>query len=298
MFALLLVLVSAPHDAAIRNAAAQDIRLATIGYRLARAGIGPADQGLCDGQVSLPGLVIQDITQYAPADHDAARRVLGIGSGPTVVAIVPESAGDRAKLKPGDRIVSVNGEPIDTDVSRTPYARMAQFEAMIEKGLRLGGATINVRRGTGDFGIYLNAEAGCPSWFQVVSRRPINAQADGRYVQIFSGMMDFARNDDELATIAAHELAHNVLGHIALKTPSKQAEYEADRLGVWLMARAGFDVDAVVPFWTRFEKRTNPGIFADGTHPSPKKRLAAVARAVGELKAQRAAGQPLIPVKQ
>ncbi len=295
---MLLALVSAPNDAAVRAAAAQDIRVATIGYRLARAGMGPADQGLCDGQVSLPGLVIQDITQYGTADRDAARRTLGIGDGPTVVAVVPESAGEWGKLQAGDRIVSVNGEPINARVSRTPYARMAQFEAMIEKGLRLGGATINVRRGNGDFGTYLNAEAGCPSWFQVVSRRPINAQADGRYVQIFSGMIDFAANDDELATIMAHELAHNVLRHIVLKTPSKQSEYEADRLGVWLMARAGYDVDAVVPFWTRFEKRTNAGIFASGTHPSPKKRIAAVARAVDEFKGQRTAGQALIPGRQ
>ena len=295
MFALLLALLSAPTDAAVRAAAAQDIRVATIGYRLARAGIGPADQGLCDGQVSLPGLVIQDITQYAPADHDAARRVLGIADGPTIVAVLPDSAGERAKLQPGDRITAVNGEPIDAPVARAPYARMAHFEAMIEKGLQLGGVTINVLRASSDVGIYLSAEAGCPSWFQVVSRRGINAQADGRYVQIFSGMIDFAANDDQLATIMAHELAHNVLRHITLKTRSKQAEYEADRLGVWLMARAGYDVDAVIPFWTRFEKRTNPGIFADGTHPSPKKRIAAVTAAVEELKKQRAAGRPLIP---
>ncbi len=298
MFALLLVLVSAPSDAAVRAAAAQDVRVAAIGYRLARAGIGPAAQGFCDGQVSLPGLVVQDITQYGPADHDAARRALGIGDGPTIVAVIPESAGAWAKLRPGDRIISVNGEAINAGVSRAPYARMAQFEAMMEKGQRLGGATIEFRRGNDDFSTYLNAEAGCPSWFQVVSRRPINAQADGRYVQIFSGMIDFAANDDELATIMAHELAHNILRHIAQQTPSKQAEYEADRLGVWLVARAGYDVDAVVPFWTRFEKRTNAGIFADGSHPSPKKRLAAVAKAVEELKAQRAAGQALIPVKQ
>ena len=295
MFALLLALVSMPDDAAVRAAAAQDVRVATIGYRLARAGAGTADLALCDGLVSLPGLVIQDITQYAAADHDAARRVLGIGDGPTVVAVVPHSAGERAGLLPGDRIISVNGTAIDAPVSRFPYARMAQFEGLIENAIGSERATMNVRRRGSEVRVDMEREAGCPSWFQIVSRRPINAQADGRYVQIFSGMMDFAANDDELATIMAHELAHNVQRHIARKTPSKQAEYEADRLGVWLMARAGYDVDAVVPFWTRFEKRTNAGIFADGTHPSPKKRIAAVAKAVSEVKVQRAAGQALVP---
>jgi beta-barrel assembly-enhancing protease len=297
-FLFLLALSSVPNEAGIRAAAAQDIRVAAIGYRLARGGVGNAQDELCKGHVSLPGLLIQDITQYAEADRAAARHVLGIGDGPTVVAVVPGSAGDQATLRPGDQILSVNGTRISASGTRAPYARMAQFEALVDRGMVAGNATLIVRRAGREVGASLSSEAGCPSWFQVVSRRSINARADGRYVQIDGAMVDFVANDDELATIMAHELAHNVLRHQAEKTPSKWAEYEADRLGVWLMARAGYDVDAVVPFWTRFEKRTNAGIFADGTHPSPKKRIAAVAAAVAELKAQRAAGQPLVPITQ
>jgi beta-barrel assembly-enhancing protease len=295
IIAFLFAVAATPNEAGIRAAAAQDIRVAAVGYRLARGGIGPARDGLCDGRVSLPGMLVQDITQFSDADRDAARRVLGIGNGPTIIAVIPDSAAAWAGLKAGDEVLAVNAQAVNASVHSAPYARMAQFERFIDKGLTLGGATLTVRRAGGNAGAYLTPQGGCASWFQVVSRRSINARADGRYVQIDGAMVDFVTNDDELATIMGHELAHNVLRHIALKTPSKQAEYEADRLGVWLMARAGYDVDAVVPFWTRFEKRTNAGIFADGTHPSPKKRLAAVAAAVAELKAQRAAGKPLLP---
>lgn len=296
MFALLLALVSAPHDAPVRAAAAQDMRVATIGYRLASAGHGPATDGLCEGKVSSAGLILQDITQFAGADRDGARRVLGIGDGPTIVGVVPGSAADKAMLRPGDQILSVDGRTIDAEVGRAPYARMAQVESLIEQGMGRGQTAIVANRRGVEFRAQVTAQSGCPSWFQVVSRRSINARADGRYVQIDSATVDFVANDDELATIMAHELAHNVLRHVARRTPSKKSEYEADRLGVWLMARAGFDVAAVVPFWTRFEKRTNPGIFATGSHPSPRKRIAAVTAAVAELEAQRAAGRPLTPV--
>ena len=169
---------------------------------------------------------------------------------------------------------------------------------MLDAALGHSPADLRISRQGAERSVTLVGDTGCASRVQIIAGGSINAQADGNYVQINSAMLDFAANDDELAVIVGHELAHNILRHIALKTPSKTAEYQADRLGVWLMARAGYDVNAVVPFWTRFEKRTNAGIFADGSHPSTKRRLAAVAAAVAQLKAQRAAGQPLIPITQ
>jgi beta-barrel assembly-enhancing protease len=230
-------------------------------------------------------MVVQDSAQFADQDRQAAKEALQIGDGPTIVAVLPDTGADWAKLKPGDRIVSVNGQKIDANIRRNSYARMAQLEQFLTKPPSLGKWTVDVQRADGSaFSSYLIGELGCASVFQVLPGNRINARADGRYVQIYSGMLDFVRNDDELAAVAAHELAHNILKHQARKTPSKQAEYEADRLSVALVMRAGYSVDAVVPFWTRFEARTNAGIFADGTHPSPKKRIAALVAAVEALK--------------
>jgi beta-barrel assembly-enhancing protease len=155
----------------------------------------------------------------------------------------------------------------------------------------LGGEVLNVqiRRGAVLQSLSFKPDAGCAAVVQIIPGRRINAQADGRYVQINAAMIDFVANDNELAAVIAHELAHNILKHRAKKTPSKQAEYEADRLSIALVARAGFDVGTVVPFWTRFEKRTSPGLFSDGTHPGTKKRLAALNAAVADFEAS----QPL-----
>ena len=74
----------------------------------------------------------------------------------------------------------------------------------------------------------------------------------------------------------------------------RATEIEADRLGVWLMARAGYDIGKVVPFWQRLARRTGD-LLSDGTHPGWRDRLARVADAVAAVRAQQAAHVPLLP---
>jgi hypothetical protein len=283
---------------AVRVLAAQDVRVATIARRLARGGTGEGADRLCIGQVSQPGLVVQDITQYPASQRATARAALGLGDGPTVIGVVPESSAMIAGVKAGDVVLAVDHRTVDASVAKDPYARVQQVEDLIEAGQAKGRAQLTVGRGGDAIRLDYRAEAGCASRVQIVPGRSLNAKADGRYVQVTGGMIDFARGDDELATLIAHEMAHNILEHRRKKTPSKQAEYEADRLGVWLVARAGYDVGAVVPFWTRLGRKTGLGILSDGTHPRWKPRVAAVASAVAEVAAQRASGQVLVPQEQ
>ena len=63
-------------------------------------------------------------------------------------------------------------------------------------------------------------------------------------------MMRFVESDDELAVVIGHELAHRILGGGHASYPKK--EVRADEIGLYLVARAGFD-EAVAPtFWERF----------------------------------------------
>ena len=100
--------------------------------------------------------------------------------------------------------------------------------------------------------------------------RQVNAFANGRYVVMTTAMLDFLRSDDELAVVLGHELSHNILRHPALldeqgvpkkglmrsfgKNASRvwKTEAEADRFGIRLMAAAGYDVQAAIPFWRRY----------------------------------------------
>lgn len=280
----LLFLALSPQQAALRTLADADLRVATAGERLAQAGTA-----FCAGQAtSLGGLVIQDARQYSASTRADARIALGVKDGPTIVGAI----GPNASGLPGRAIVRVSGEAIETGASGA-YAEVGRAETLIEDGFQRGAVTLTLDDGRS---VALPPVPGCRTRFQIVRGGLGRTQADGRYVQLSDAMLAFAANDDELAAVLAHELAHNILGHRVKKTPSKQAEYEADWLSIWLVARAGYDVDALIPFWTRLGKRTDYGIFSDGSHPGWKRRAEWFAKGVAMVKAQRAAGEPLIPV--
>ncbi len=293
MFAL-LTLVTLAADPSLTRLQAEDARLAAMSWRLQTANVA-----LCPQKAMISGISLHALSQYRAGQRAAATAQFGLRDRVGVAAVAPGSAADRAGLKVGDVLLVIDGQATPTLNTSAGYAPVGHVEAMLDAALANAPAALEIQRQGGvEERITLTGDPGCASRVQIIAGSAINAQADGRYVQINAKMLEFVASDDELATIMGHELAHNILRHRALKTPSKQAEYAADRMGVWLMARAGYNVDAVIPFWTRFEKRTNAGIFADGTHPSPKKRLAAVAAAVAAFKAQRASGQPLIPPAQ
>ena len=289
MILIALALVLTPQQAALRSLVDQDVRVATIGTRLAQAA-GPT---FCPGQsLSLAGLVVQDAAQYSAATRDDARIALGLGEGPTIVGVVPGTATGGAQR--GDSIVAIGGIALASQPPAHPYARVAQVEDAIER-VSDGKIAMDVRRGAATLQLELQVAAGCRTRFQIVRGGLGKTQADGRYVSISDGMVALTRTDDMLAALIAHELSHNILRHNQTKTPSKQSESEADRLSVWLVARARYDLNAVLPFWAALRKRADYGIFADGTHPRWPKRIAALEAALAEVRAQQATGQSLLP---
>jgi Zn-dependent protease with chaperone function len=103
----------------------------------------------------------------------------------------------------------------------------------------------------------------CASTFWVDARSKRDAGANGEQVRVTSGLIDFLSEDDELAAVAAHEIAHNQLGHPALLDGLKKGrakavratEIEADQLAVWLLANAGYDPRAAIRMWQRLGPR-------------------------------------------
>jgi beta-barrel assembly-enhancing protease len=273
-----LVLATFALDPSIARLQTEDARLATLAWR-----IQTANALACPGQHATE-FSVHARSQY-PRDVQGQLPIL---DRPVVAAVAQGSAAARAGLRVGDVLLAVDGRDTPLVAGDAGYTPVGDTEAMIDAARAT--ISLTIRREGVSSTVSFTRDKGCASRVQVIPGRSINARADGRYVQINAGMLDFVRNDDELAAVVAHELAHNILKHQTRKTPSKQAEYEADRLSVALVVRAGYRIDAIVPFWTRFEARTNAGIFADGTHPSKKKRIAALTAAVNEFKY----GQPLV----
>ncbi len=125
--------------------------------------------------------------------------------------------------------------------------------------------------------------------------------------------------DDEIAEVMGHEISHALLNHtaeqmslaiatglvvgmtaskdsriaalasaaavLALKLPnSRQAESEADRVGIELAAKAGYNPNAAVSLWrkmTRLGRSTRLEFLS--THPSPKHREKALQQLIPKM---------------
>ncbi len=145
----------------------------------------------------------------------------------------------------------------------------------------------------------------------------------GGKMAIYTGLIDKLKaTDDEIAQVMGHEIAHALLNHsaermsvamatqlavgayaqsknaspgktalaavaaqVAITLPnSRTSESEADRVGIELAARAGYDPRAAVTLWQKMAKLGGgrPPEFLS-THPSPKNREKALRKLVDKM---------------
>jgi predicted Zn-dependent protease len=121
--------------------------------------------------------------------------------------------------------------------------------------------------------------------------------------------------------VLAHEIAHNVLSHsqnarlramlnaflgattgaspeASVPFQRRSLEARADYVGAFIMARAGYDVQAIKQFWRRLEslrtRENTPEM--DVSHPTTAERLAAFDVTLKEIEEKRDRGELLQPV--
>ncbi len=163
-----------------------------------------------------------------------------------------------------------------------------------------------------------------PWHFGVIESNDLNAfAAPGGYVMITRGLYNTLKNEAELAGILAHEIGHVVQKHhlkvlqkqqlldlsasvlgdqagknndavkkligsgaeICARSLDKSAEFEADRMGVILAARAGYDpygLPEVLQEIGHASKDDGRVALLFKTHPHPDDRLAKLGEAAGD----------------
>ncbi len=155
-------------------------------------------------------------SQYDADLRPAAIRVFAFAAGPGVLALAPGGPAERAGLRLNDVLVGVDGRALP----RAAPARSGSFEqmerilAMRRPGLcrRCGPSSPSSAAASGwSCRSAPSRAARAASSCVEGSRR--NARADGRYVQVTTAIAAYAADDEELAAVLAHELAHNVLRH-------------------------------------------------------------------------------------
>ncbi len=136
--------------------------------------------------------------------------------------------------------------------------------------------------------------------FNVIEKDILNAFClPGGKVFIYEGIFKAAKNEDQLATVMSHEIAHALARHgvermsmgqlasigklaigeaaglsgnqafdvaFGLGTQygvmlpySRSFEYEADEIGIYLMKRAGYDTSEAINFWKNMKVQKNGG---------------------------------------
>lgn len=153
----------------------------------------------------------------------------------------------------------------------------------------------------------------------------------GGKVFVYTGLLNLATTDSELATVMAHEVAHVLARHgaermstqlaiqtgtqigmatISFEDPtvasvfyqafgvgtqvgvmlpfSRHMEEEADRIGIILMVKAGYDPYAALNFWNKMKQKhggQEPPVWLS-THPSSDSRIREIREMIPEIQAE------------
>ncbi|MFA6117502.1 MAG: hypothetical protein WC729_26155 [Sphingomonas sp.] len=286
----------------MRELQAYDQKLVTIGYRLQVAA-----HDLCGRQDPLVGIAVQDLAQYEKKYQAAARREFGFEGYPEVLAVAAGSPFDVAGVRADDSILAIDDAPVAgaSRHSRFSAKRVAAVNARLDASARDGVLYLRLRRDGIDRDVRVVLERGCATRFQTAANDLIDASADGKVVEVDTGVMRFAGEDAEIAAVVAHELAHNILLHQErlLKAGVRNSrgarnarltrvtEEEADRLAVYLLDRAGYSTSAIVSFWQRLGEDGGGGHSPFRSHSVPAERIAIATEEMARIAAMRSRGE-------
>jgi hypothetical protein len=242
--------------------------------------------------------------------------------------VAPGSVADIAGLKEGDIIQAANGAltPYGKNASTL-------FDTKLKELGKPGTPVeFTVRRGPTESKISIAPTKACDFNVRLSPDDVKNAYADGQNIVFFKGMMDFFRTDEEIALVFSHELAHNSMKHIDAKKKnatigtllglvldiaaaaggvntngdfsriggnaggsaySVEFEQEADYVGLYFMAQAGYKIDDAPNFWRRMATSNSAAITIKSSHPTTPERFLALESTVNEIKDKVAKGEPL-----
>ena len=279
---------------------------------------------LCKNQArSLLGFTAKNKYSYPGIYADAAEAALGYGEQLQVTGVLAGSGAARVGLRRGDNLVSANGLTLPTGVN-AETAAAGIFGPLVSSRATLAMAI--ERRGTIQT-MTVPVTRACAFRVDLGNSDNINSYADGNRILITRGMINYAQSDDAIAYVMAKDMAHNILGHATLqrnvategsiidslasvrpdlsmligsggiKPMPPELDAAADRLALYLLARAGYGIDGAARFWQRLASDYPASVLNDyvANHPGTPQRIAAINKAVAEIHGKQASRRPLIP---
>jgi len=251
------------------------------------------------------GLKTISLNQIDRRFQKAAEEKLSISKKQKVLFTIKNSPSSIAGLKSGDIISEISG-------SNGKWSNDDIFENNEKKNYSANPVTIRVLRNQENNLenklLEFTIEPGkiCDYGVVLAQSDSLNAFADGDNLYLTTGMLRFVDEDRELQFILAHELAHNIEGHIDKRVNnsilgtiidlaaagagidtrgsfgamgaqmySQDFEREADYVGLYILANSNVDSSNIENFWRKLAAE-NPGstINYNSTHPTSSERWA------------------------
>lgn len=265
---------ASPLLTAIRSLQVDDARLQTLGWRLGRA-----NAPFCRNTHLAIGLLLFDVRNFGQTN--AIRAALGLSGDIGVEAVAKGSPGDIAGLRAGDEIVAIAGQPMTAlpPVKAGDFNRLEGLHDRIDRALAAEGSVeIEVKSSGAVRPVTLVGQSVCASRFELLTSGN-HAGADGQTVRIGRNILAESPDDAQAAALVGHEFSHNILGHPAWlrihgrkSSLVRQTETEADRLAVWLIYNAGYNINGAADFMRAWGARHDPALTRSPTHQGYKTR--------------------------
>jgi Peptidase family M48/PDZ domain len=245
----------------------------------------------------------------------------------TAISVADASPAAAAGIKPGDQILTLDNEAV-------PDTRTAGWIGDWLQAHGGQPLQIMVRRDGADTLRTVRPVMACAIPVDLVIDGTANAYTDNKKIVIQSGVLRLTRNDADLAVIIGHELAHVTMGHYGKKLQnalvgelggavidgglllggiysgrtfskhfaragamafSVEFEREADYVGAYYAARAGYDISGSENIWRAMALENPNSIRLAHTHPTSPARFVQMHKTITEIADKKRRHLPLLP---
>lgn len=272
---------------------------------------------------NLLGFTAKNKYSYSADFINAAQKSLGLDDRLQVMGVLAGSGAARAGVRRGDILLKVEDKALPEGENAERQAATILAPLVTERSR----VRLSVLRGSSTVSLDVPLTYACAFGIELGNTENVTAYADGHRILITRGMLNFVRSDEELAYVMAKEMAHNALAHAArlrmsatvggiidnltrmhpdmstmvglagVKPIPQDLDAMADKLALYMLARAGYGIDNAVPFWKRMASQYPPTVLNAyvAMHPATAFRTAAMEKTIKDIKAKQAKNRPLLP---
>lgn len=302
-----------------RTLVAQQERL----YRVA-APLLTKNIALCKANArNLLGFSAKNKYSYPTEYRETAQKSLGLDEQLQITQVLADSGAALMGLQAGDKLLSVNNKPFP----QGPNAERQAAEILMPFVSNQPSIKLTITHDGKNILRSIPLTRACAFAVELGNLDNLNAYADGRRILITRGMLNFVQSDDELAYVLAKEIAHNTLNHAkkqkmnatiggvidnliasqpdldslngtaGIKPYPLTMDTSADSLALYMVARAGYNVENLIPFWQRLASQYPATVLNGYTalHPATASRISAMEKTLSDIKLKQDGKKPLLP---